>query len=50
MAALIDDGVGKSFAPAGRVFREWLSVPQPERARWDALLREGLAFVAPLRR
>jgi len=43
---LIRTGVGKPFAPAGRVFKEWLSVPQPDRQRWLALLEEGIAFVA----
>jgi len=42
---LIDSGVGRPFAPAGRVFKEWLSVPRPDRRRWLALLREGVAFV-----
>lgn len=44
---LIDQGVGQPFAPAGRVFKEWVSVPEPDRRRWRALLREGVAFVAP---
>jgi hypothetical protein len=44
---LIDEGVGQPFAPAGRVFREWVSIPQRDRRRWWALLREGVAFVAP---
>jgi hypothetical protein len=41
---LIASGVGKPFAPAGRVFREWVSVPTPNARRWEALLREGVAF------
>jgi hypothetical protein len=36
--------VGKSFAPAGKVFTEWLAVPKPDRRCWRALLREGIAF------
>lgn len=44
--ALIAAGEGQPFAPAGRVFREWVAVPRPARARWTALLREGVAFVA----
>ena len=44
---LIDDGVGQPFAPAGRVFKEWVSVPKRDRSRWRTLLREGVAFVAP---
>ena len=42
---LIASGVGKSFAPAGRVFREWIAVPKPDRRRWLSLLHEGVAFV-----
>jgi hypothetical protein len=45
VAALIDAGIGAPFAPAGKVFKEWLSVPIPDRTRWRDLLREGLAFV-----
>lgn len=44
---LIDQGIGQPFAPAGRVFKEWVSIPQRDRRRWRGLLREGLAFVAP---
>jgi hypothetical protein len=44
---LIDEGVGQPFAPAGKVFTEWVSIPQRDRRRWRALLREGVAFVAP---
>ena len=46
VAELIAGEVGRPFAPAGRVFTEWLSVPKPDRPRWLALLREGVAFVA----
>lgn len=42
---LIASGVGQPFAPAGKVFKEWLSVPKPDRRRWLSLLREGIAFV-----
>jgi hypothetical protein len=45
VAELIDAGVGEPFAPAGKVFQEWLAVPEPDRRRWRALLREGVAFV-----
>jgi len=45
VAALIEEGVGQSFAPAGRVFKEWVSVPKPDRRRWRKLLKEGIAFV-----
>jgi hypothetical protein len=42
---LIDQGAGLPFAPAGRVFKEWVSVPKRDRRRWRALLRKGVAFV-----
>jgi len=42
---LIDAGVGRSFAPAGKVFREWLAVPKPDRTLWRSLLEEGIEFV-----
>jgi hypothetical protein len=45
VAELIEAGVGKPFGPAGKVFKEWLAVPEPNRRRWRALLQEGIAFV-----
>ena len=45
VAELIASEVGQPFAPAGRIFKEWLSVPEPDRERWLALLREGIEFV-----
>lgn len=47
VAELIDQGVAQPFAPAGKVFKEWASVPERDRRRWRSLLREGVAFVAP---
>ncbi len=44
---LIDRGVGVPFAPAGKLFKEWVAVPERDRRRWRSLLREGVAFVAP---
>ncbi len=45
VAELIEAGQGQPFAPAKRVFREWLSVPEPNRRRWRSLLREGVEYV-----
>jgi hypothetical protein len=42
---LVRTGVGRPFAPAGKVFREWVAVPEPDAEFWRALLREGAAFV-----
>jgi hypothetical protein len=46
VAELIDAGVGEAFAPAGRVFREWVTIPQADEELWRRLLGEGKAFVA----
>jgi len=47
VAELIEQGHGQPFAPAGKVFKEWVSIPKRDRRRWRSLLREGIAFVAP---
>jgi hypothetical protein len=47
-AELIASGVGAPFAPAGKVFKEWLSVPKADEQRWLTLLHEGIAFVGSL--
>ena len=41
VGVLVAEGVGLPFAPAGRIFREWVYVPEPSRDLWGALLREG---------
>src|SRR5215475_14280631 len=38
---LVAAGDGQSFAPAGRVFREWVALPRPDRRRWRGLLAEA---------
>jgi hypothetical protein len=45
--ALIDDGTGVTFAPNGRIFREWVSIPTPDPAAWARLLAEALDFAGP---
>lgn len=47
VAALIADGEGRSFAPAKKVFSEWVAIPSRDAERWRALLEESIAFVAP---
>lgn len=42
---LIEQGVGRPFAPAGKVFREWVELPGVGDATWDALLAEAIDFV-----
>jgi len=48
---LMDQGIGKAFAPNGRTFREWVIIPKPEAssasALWSELLTEARQFVAP---
>mgnify|MGYP003996890207 FL=1 len=46
VAALIAQGRGQSFAPAKKVFKEWLSVAVLDREAWGSLLREGVEYVA----
>jgi hypothetical protein len=44
VSVLVEQGVGEPFAPAGKVFREWVSIPAVERQRWQALLAEAVDF------
>ena len=43
---LIEDGVGKPFAPAGRTFREWVLIDDRDKTRWTELIDEAHAFVS----
>jgi TfoX N-terminal domain len=49
VAELIADGTGEPFAPNGRVFREWVTIPDPDPAVWEQLLAEARDFAAPAR-
>ena len=44
MTALISVGTGTPFAPTGNPMREWITIPAPDRARWQSLLTEAVAF------
>ena len=44
--ALVGSGVGLPFAPAKKVFREWVQVPGRDEALWRTLMDEGLVFVS----
>ena len=46
---LIADGTGEPFAPNGRVFREWVTIPDPDPGVWEQLLAEAADFAAPTR-
>jgi hypothetical protein len=49
VAELIDDGTGEPFAPNGRVFREWVTFPEPDPKLWERVLAEARDFAAPSR-
>ena len=44
--ALIDAGKAAPFAPNGRRFREWATVPHQRHRSWQPLLEEALALAA----
>ena len=41
---LVEDGHGDPFAPAGKVFREWVSIRTPDRRLWQTVLAEAVDF------
>ena len=41
---LIENGGGDPFAPAGKVFREWVSIPTVDRDLWQQVLAEAVDF------
>ena len=41
---LVETGIGDSFAPAGKVFREWVTIARPDRKVWGTLLAEAVDF------
>ncbi len=48
VAELIDAGEGQPFAPAGRVFSEWVQVPGRDSAQWSGLMDEAHTFASGL--
>ncbi|VAW48837.1 hypothetical protein MNBD_GAMMA03-2021 [hydrothermal vent metagenome] len=42
---LIETEVGNPFAPAGRRFKEWASIPNRDAALWQQLINDARAFV-----
>ena len=42
---LVKEGVGEPFAPAGRVFKEWMAVSDRDTRLWITLMDEALEFV-----
>lgn len=45
VAIRVADGRGRPFAPAGRAFREWLSIVDLDEDGWRRAIAEALAFV-----
>jgi hypothetical protein len=43
---LIEAGIGAPFAPAGKVFREWVAVGSEHLDRWEGLIGESIDFVS----
>jgi hypothetical protein len=41
---LVETGTGDPFAPAGKVFREWVTIRTPDRDLWTNLLAEAVDF------
>jgi hypothetical protein len=41
---LVEDGTGEPFAPGGKAFREWVSIPTVDRDQWQRLLAEAVDF------
>jgi hypothetical protein len=41
---LVENGHGDPFAPAGKVFREWVSIPIVDRGMWQVVLAEAVDF------
>ena len=44
VSELVDAGLGEPFAPAGKVFREWVAIPTAQHATWPERLEEAWAF------
>ncbi len=45
VAALIEAGDGEPFAPAKKVFKEWVAIPAFDEQAWAGLLAESISFV-----
>ena len=41
---LVATGAGTPFAPAGKVFREWVVIEDRDRAQWAKLIDEAHGF------
>jgi hypothetical protein len=41
---LVEAGEAQPFAPAGRTFKEWATIPDRDEGTWRALLAEARAY------
>jgi hypothetical protein len=41
---LVESALGDPFAPAGKVFREWVAIPTVDRDLWQQVLAEAVEF------
>jgi hypothetical protein len=41
---LVDNGTADPFAPAGKIFREWVAIATINRTSWQQLLAEAVDF------
>jgi len=39
---LVAEGAGHQFAPAGKVFREWVLIPDADARRWPSLMSQAV--------
>ena len=44
VAELVERGHGDPFAPADRVFQEWVAIPTVDRTLWQTVLAEAVDF------
>jgi hypothetical protein len=44
VSELVESGRGDRFAPAGRVFSEWVAIPSVDRSLWQEALAEAVEF------
>ncbi len=45
VTTMIEEGEGLPFAPAGKVFKEWVLVVDHDEERWRQLIRDSVDFV-----
>ncbi len=46
VSELVQNGTGKPFSPAGRTFKEWVSITEEDETTWSTLINEALRFVS----